>query len=568
MRVPALAKGVYTVDWRVVSRVDGHPTAGAYSFGVGVTPEQSQLAAAARDNGVPSASAVEVVGRFVFLLGVIALLGAACAGAVGYAGADRGLPLAALAWFVAVVGLAVLTSAQRASAAVPFGDFLETYAGRAFEGRAVTLGIVGVALLAARLARSATAARVALATATTAAAVMIAIHVSAGHAATSSGWTRWVTTAGQWSHFAAAGVWIGGLAALLLGIRGAPSREKARAVRRFSGVAAIALAVVVATGIWRSIVAIHTWDELVSTGYGRAILVKVALVVAIALLALRNRLRSVPAAEKTLSPLRRASMGELSFAVVAIGAAALLGSLSPPVEATPLGLTVSGVDASGTVKARLETKWAVPGPNHFDLHLTEAGAGDPLSARRVTLRFLPLDDPGVAATTLPLHRGRSPGTWVGSGDNMTFAGRWQASAITEHGDQSRVVPLELHLNSPPLFLSLEQLPGKPVRYTVQLPDNGFIRLTVAPARSPRDRVSVEFFDYFSERRPVAQMVLTASRDDGPTRQLPLRRTSPSSFVSTTDLAPGPTHFAVIGRTAGRDPPLWDVATQTSTRPEK
>ncbi len=131
---------------------------------------------------------------------------------------------------------------------------------------------------------------------------------------------------------------------------------------------------------------------------------------------------------------------------------------------------------------------------------------------------------------------------------MTFAGRWQVSAISEQGDQSRVVPLGLHLDNPPLFLSVEQLPGKPIRYTVQLPDNGFIRLTVAPARPPRDRVSVEFFDYFSERRPVAQMVLTAGGDDGATRQLPLRRTGASTFTSTVDLAPGPTRFAVIART--------------------
>ncbi len=154
VRVPALAKGVYTVDWRVVSRVDGHPTGGAFSFGVGVTPEQSQLAAAARDNGAPSASAVEVVGRFVFLLGVIALLGAACAGAAGYAGAGRGLRLAALAWLVAVVGLAMLTYAQRG--ARPFRS--ETSSTRtpvrAFEGRALALVIVGVALLAARFART------------------------------------------------------------------------------------------------------------------------------------------------------------------------------------------------------------------------------------------------------------------------------------------------------------------------------------------------------------------------------------------------------------------------------
>ncbi len=40
--------------------------------------------------------------------------------------------------------------------------------------------------------------------------------------------------AAEWAHVLAVGVWIGGLAALLLGVRGAASEEKGRAVRRFS----------------------------------------------------------------------------------------------------------------------------------------------------------------------------------------------------------------------------------------------------------------------------------------------------------------------------------------------
>lgn len=38
VHVPRLGRAVYTVPWRVVSAVDGHASAGAYSFGVGVVP--------------------------------------------------------------------------------------------------------------------------------------------------------------------------------------------------------------------------------------------------------------------------------------------------------------------------------------------------------------------------------------------------------------------------------------------------------------------------------------------------------------------------------------------------
>jgi copper transport protein len=547
VHVPTLTKGVYSVDWRVVSRIDGHPTAATYSFGVGVTPEQAQLANAAKSTSTSAASSVEILGRFLLLAGVVMLLGATFAGTAGFAGARRGVPLAAVAWPVTVLGLVILMIAQRSSAGVGFAAFFDTYAGRSVQGRALAVAVVGVALFVSWIARSVTIARIALAVAAAASAVMIAIHVAAGHAATSSGVARWTTTAAQWSHLAAVGIWIGGLAALLVGIRGAPSVDKTLAIRRFSVVAAVALAVVVATGVARSIVAVHSWDALVSTGYGQLILVKVALVGVIALLALRNRRRNVPAAATSLRPLQRFSAGELTLAALAIGAAAVLGSISPPVVVHPLGLTVDGVDASGTVQARLVTQWAVPGPNRFDLHLDQRG-DRPLDATRVSLRFVPLDDPGVAASTLPLTRGTAPGTWVGSGNNVSFPGRWQVSAIAEQAAEARVVPLQLHIAGPPLFRSVDAFPGQPVRYSVQLADNSFIRLTAEPVRHRRQRVTVEFFEYFSEARPISQMTLTATGAGGTTRQLPVARRDASSFVSRARLDPGPTHFGVIART--------------------
>jgi methionine-rich copper-binding protein CopC len=36
--LPSLPRGVYTVDWRTTSAVDGHTTVGSFSFGVGETP--------------------------------------------------------------------------------------------------------------------------------------------------------------------------------------------------------------------------------------------------------------------------------------------------------------------------------------------------------------------------------------------------------------------------------------------------------------------------------------------------------------------------------------------------
>src|SRR5215471_21828556 len=44
--LPRLADGVYTVNWRTVSKVDGHVTGGSFAFGIGVQPSAGVSAAA------------------------------------------------------------------------------------------------------------------------------------------------------------------------------------------------------------------------------------------------------------------------------------------------------------------------------------------------------------------------------------------------------------------------------------------------------------------------------------------------------------------------------------------
>ena len=104
-----------------------------------------------------------------------------------------------------------------------------------------------------------------------------------------------------------------------------------------------------------------------------------------------------------LSLLRRLSRIELGLAAGALGLAAVLGSLAPPASSgtvAPLGLTLSGADAHSIVQVRLAVASAQPGPNRFVLHAVDFGSKTPVQAGHASLRFTPLDDPGVAPTSL------------------------------------------------------------------------------------------------------------------------------------------------------------------------
>ena len=545
--LPQLPRGVYTVNWRAVSAVDGHATSGTYAFGVGATPTG---AAAVAHSTTPSASALEIVARWILLVGVALLLGATVAGAAGFGGATGSdVMLAGAGWTLAAGGLIALAAAQTRAADSSLGDLLDTSVGRALIWRAVALVAAGVAVLVAR--RMPSARRVALGIAAGCAGALIVIHVAAGHAAATS-WPRALPVAAQSAHFGAAGVWLGGLAALLLGVRGAESADKVRAVGRFSAVAAVGLVVVAATGTLRAIDELSSVGELFSTGYGRAIVAKIVLLAAIATFGLRNRRRSVPAASTDLGPLRRTSRGELTLAAAALAAAAVLGSLAPPVSvqaAAPPGVSDSGSDFASTVHVKLTAASADPGPNRFVARVEDADSGALLRDAAVRLRFTPLDDPGVDPTSLTLRRG-ADGTYAASGSNLAFDGRWGVSVLVQRGANSVEVPLELDARGPDQFISIARIPGQAPTYSMQVGSLGFIRLSPDPERAGPSTVHVTVYDVFENETPVDQIVLTAAAGDGPVRQQALRRLSAGSFAARMRLAEGPMTFTVVARVRG------------------
>jgi copper transport protein len=469
-----LSRGVYTVRWRVDSADDGHVTTGTYEFGVQVSPSAEY--GIARTTTAPVSSTFELVSRWILLVGLVMLLGAATAATARFDGAGAGvMVLAGVGWLVAAIGLVLLADAQRHNAGASLGELLGTPIGTALIWRGVAIGAAGAALLVALAAPRIR--RFALAAAGAATVGAIVVHVANGHAA-SARWPSAIDVALQSAHFTVAGVWIGGLAALLIGIRGAPSREKAAAVRRFSIIAVVGFTVIVVTGLARAISELRGWDELVTSGYGRAVLAKVALVALIAAIAARNRRRGVPSASSDLGPLRRYSAAELTLGAVALAVAALLGTLAPPLvsQAAGLpGLQAVGTDAESNVRVQLNALSNQPGPNTFTAVIKNDKSGRPIQGASVSLLFTPLDDIGIRPSSLSLAPAPG-GTYVGSGANMRFDGRWGVRVLIAGTSGSAVVPLELDPVGPPQPETIERIAGEAPTYTKLVGPAGFIRI--------------------------------------------------------------------------------------------
>jgi len=536
--VRQLGRGVYTVQWRIVSAVDGHATTGAYAFGVGVAPPEAGTAAAPSE---PTISRLEVAARWLFLAGLVFLVGAAGAAVAGFGG-RWDAALAAGGWSLSFAGVVLLAEAQRQTSKVSLGALLETAVGRDLIWRAVAVGAAGACVGLAALALGQLR-RALLAAAGVAGVGAIAVHVAAGHAA-GGPWPHAATVAAQTVHFAAAGVWLGGLAALVAGVRGAPSTEKAAAVRRFSAVAGAAFLVVLVTGVVRAVDELSSWRELLSTGYGRAVLAKIGLIVAIAGLGAYNRRRSVPAAPADLRPLRRAASAELVLAAAALAAAAVLGAVSPAAsKRVDPPIDVSGGGAGGSLRVRLTAASDEPGPNRFVVHVD---AADRTAVDRVTLRFAPLDDPGTRPTALPLRR-TFDGSYAGAGTNLPFEGRWRVTVLVRRTGSTVAVPLVVETQGPPQPASVLRVPGEPPVYTVEIPGIGYVLVSPQPERVGRSTVVVTFVDLVKEETRIPRLVLTLGTTDGPTRRQRVRRLGPGRFAAPVALGEGRNTISVVAR---------------------
>jgi len=541
--VGRLPNGVYTVTWRVVSKTDGHATAGSFAFGVGEAPSARSVSGLPQPTNPPPSPA-EVAGRWAMLLGLVAVLGVAMATLIVFG--ERRVAVARLAVAGAVsamVGVVVLAFAQRSSAGVGFGTLFGTQVGRALLWRAgaIAVALVGsVLLLRASQGRYPVGSGLAMAGAL---AAMLA-EVAAGHAAGSETY-RWAKVGAQWLHFASVGVWIGGLAALLIGIRGAASEDKARAVRRFSALALYALLVLAATGIVRAVNEVGSWGDLFTSAYGLVVVAKGVLFTVLLSIGALNRYRSVPAAARDLSGLRRVSRGELSVAAVALVATALLTSLSPPAPQRAVApgavnaVVVSGSDFSGAVRVRLEVEPGVAGPNRFRATVHDVDTGQPVAARRVALRFAFRGAQSIGGSTLELRPAGAAEVFAAAGTNLSLAGLWAATVLVQGRTDSFEIPLDLATACRFRLLS----PGPPPIYVSDLPGGASVQEYVDPGTAGFNEVHFTYFDQKGAELPIADLpAVTAWDPSGRPVQLDVRRFSPGHFVAGGQLGPGRWRF--------------------------
>jgi copper transport protein len=305
-----LREGDYTVRWSIVSD-DGHPERGVFAFGVGAGRAPPTPVLGAGGSSMWGNAAM----RWLYFLGLLVAGGAAVFGLLARPILGDALrPRLSRLLFVALLGAFIGGSGLLEGAA----------AGTRFKL------VLTVALLVA-IAGGVTAALAPiyprlLEPAGAASLVLLAAPTLAGHALDRDQ-PRWLSVPADLAHVAAAGIWLGGLASLVLVLPPATSDPvKRRAVvGRFSTVALAAVCVIAASGVARALTELSSVSQLWSTSYGRALIVKSSLLLPVLGLGWLNRTRLLGA----FAQLRRSAIAESALLVGVIAAVGVLTEVRP-----------------------------------------------------------------------------------------------------------------------------------------------------------------------------------------------------------------------------------------------
>ncbi len=339
--VRPLKLGAYTVRWQAIS-ADSHVVSGVWTFGVRVPAPSVNEAYGA---GGPTVQ--EHVVRWIWFLSLALTIGALGFRLICLRGAA--VPRALERRLAVAAGLGVAVGLQAGIAAfslraedalqLPFGRFLygdlspmaKTRFGEAFVvmtlGYALVLAFIYFAWLLDRT--------IFLVPALVLSLLLVSGLSLSGHDAVDPG-SSWKTELADWVHIGAASLWVGGLATMIgLVWYGAPELRRL-AFRRFSELATVSIALVIAAGTYLSIVRLPHLRDLWAEGYGQVLLVKLGLVSCVLLWGGFHKFVIGPALDRAddgfLTRIGRSLAGETLVGAAVLLAAAVLVDSKPPAQ--------------------------------------------------------------------------------------------------------------------------------------------------------------------------------------------------------------------------------------------
>ena len=340
--VAHLRTGAYTVRWQALSG-DGHVVSGVYTFGVRVAAPPPTDA-----YGSSGPTTTENVLRWLLFVSLALLIGGIAFRLVVLPRTvpeqlERVFYWLVLGGVVAAIQIGCLAFLLRAEDALqlPFSRFLygdlTPFADGTRFGEAFVVMTLGFAVVTALifLAWLTDCERRFLWPALALSLVLASGLSLSGHSAFDPPTSKWSELA-DWVHLSSASLWAGGLVMLLAVFFAAPAL-RGDAFVRFARFAPVLIALLLAAGIYLSVLRLPALSDLWTTGYGHVLIVKLSLVALVLLwgavhhFVVEPRVR-VPAVQRRVRP---SLAGEMTVGLAVLLVAAFLVNSKPPSRTAP-----------------------------------------------------------------------------------------------------------------------------------------------------------------------------------------------------------------------------------------
>jgi copper transport protein len=489
LELPALPNAAYGVLWQVLAETDGHTTSGVVVFNVGGGSKPLTIA---DDTEEAVARPADVARRWLGVCLLAGLIGTlAVAGFVlGQAGSAH--PAGPLAVAIRTARRRLLTLAAACAtlaAVVGVGDVVAEAARQApgaggSWAAAVQLlaatrwgqlwlvqeaALLALALLALRGRPSAFGTphrrhdRLLVAGAGALVLAVVTVEAMGSHAAALDS-ARGAAVAAGAVHILSACLWLGALPALALMLwpprwGGAGPADLLVATRgSLTRLAAASVGLVVVTGLYSAGREVETVDALLTTPYGRTLLVKSVLLLVLAALGLVNSARLHGRSPRWLGPLgsrvaarwpsRRLVVIEAGVGALLLVAVGVLLETVPargPATAAAPAAPATTETASGSVADLVVTVSVTPnrpGMNGFTVLAASSRRPPPAPVEGVELKLVRGGDGSAVALQQV-----APGRWFGTG-RLDQAGRLRLTTVVRRAGKRLATPLSWWVSSP------------------------------------------------------------------------------------------------------------------------
>jgi copper transport protein len=251
-------------------------------------------------------------------------------------------------------------------------------------------------------------------------------------------------------HVAAMSVWIGGLVALLFVVPAATrllepgerGRLLAAVLIRFSPIALVCVVALALTGSGQALIELGwSLSPLTSTPFGRAVLIKLVLLLVLVGVAAVNRQRVVPALRRLAvggEPpggagrlLRRTLRAEVALVIVVLGVTSALVSYAPPV-ATGSGPVTKNA-RMGPIQLQTTVDPARVGANQMHVYLFDAKSGAAYTKTKELTVQAALPSKGIGNVAVTMHQA-GPGHYVADAFQLVPGGDWQVTVTDRVSD--------------------------------------------------------------------------------------------------------------------------------------